>query len=131
VSDLPPKRQSLRIWKTTPARKTFRFRQKNARESKRLQFSDALVETLSGEAEEFLENTDDTLAALERCVQKLPEKQRNMVAWRFEPGGTNREISRTPEKPVSHLYVSMLRRLGIETDQFATGTSTMTGLEMG
>ncbi|QDU93404.1 DUF1552 domain-containing protein [Lignipirellula cremea] len=32
--------------------------------------------------------------------------------------------------PLSNLYVSMLQRLGIETDQFSTGTGTMRGLEM-
>ena len=30
----------------------------------------------------------------------------------------------------SNLYVSMLQRLGIETDRFSSGTSTMTGLEL-
>ncbi len=33
--------------------------------------------------------------------------------------------------PLSNLYVSMLQRLGIETDQFSTGTGTMRGLELG
>ena len=32
--------------------------------------------------------------------------------------------------PASNLYVSMLQRLGIETDRFSSGTSTITGLEM-
>jgi len=32
--------------------------------------------------------------------------------------------------PLGNLYVSMLQRLGLETDKFATGTSTMRGLEM-
>ncbi len=32
--------------------------------------------------------------------------------------------------PLSNLYVSMLQRMGIEVDQFSTGTSTMRGLEM-
>jgi len=31
--------------------------------------------------------------------------------------------------PLCNLYVSMLQRLGIETDKFSTGTSTLTGLE--
>jgi hypothetical protein len=31
--------------------------------------------------------------------------------------------------PLCNLYVSMLHRLGIETDTFSTGTSTLTGLE--
>lgn len=32
--------------------------------------------------------------------------------------------------PLPNLYVSMLQRLGIETDRFASGTTTMRGLEM-
>ena len=32
--------------------------------------------------------------------------------------------------PLTNLYVSMLQRLGIETHEFSTGTSTMRGLEM-
>ncbi|RLS52396.1 MAG: DUF1552 domain-containing protein [Planctomycetota bacterium] len=32
--------------------------------------------------------------------------------------------------PLSNLYVSMLQRLGIETDQFSTGTTTLRGLEL-
>lgn len=32
--------------------------------------------------------------------------------------------------PLPNLYVSMLQRLGIETDQFASSTGTMRGLEM-
>ena len=33
--------------------------------------------------------------------------------------------------PASNLYVSMLQRLGIETDRFSSGTSPLTGLELG
>jgi hypothetical protein len=32
--------------------------------------------------------------------------------------------------PLSNLYVSMLQRLGLETDKFSTGSGTMRGLEM-
>ena len=31
--------------------------------------------------------------------------------------------------PLCNLYVSMLQRLGLETDKFGTSTSTLTGLE--
>lgn len=85
------------------------FRQKKARESKRLQFGDDLVETLSSEAEAFLDNTDETMAALERCVQKLQKNQRDMIRWRFEPGGTNRAISKRIGKSESVVSRSMNR----------------------
>jgi hypothetical protein len=32
--------------------------------------------------------------------------------------------------PLTNLYVSMLQRLGIETDQFSTGKGTLRGLEL-
>jgi hypothetical protein len=32
--------------------------------------------------------------------------------------------------PLSKLFVSMLQRLGIETDEFSTGKGTLQGLEM-
>jgi len=32
-------------------------------------------------------------------------------------------------RPLADLYVSMLQRMGLETDRFASGTSTLTGLE--
>jgi hypothetical protein len=32
--------------------------------------------------------------------------------------------------PLATLYVSMLQRLGIETDRFASGTGTLRGLEL-
>jgi hypothetical protein len=32
--------------------------------------------------------------------------------------------------PLPNLYVSMLQRLGLETDKFASSTGTMKGLEM-
>jgi RNA polymerase sigma-70 factor (ECF subfamily) len=97
------------------------FRQRKARESQRLQFSDELIDTLSGEAEEFLDNTDDALAALERCVHKLPEKQKRMVAWRFEPGGTNRAISKrigksesVVSRTMNKIYESLMRCVSLQ-----------------
>jgi hypothetical protein len=32
--------------------------------------------------------------------------------------------------PLPNLFVSMLQRLGVETDSFATSTGTMSGLEL-
>ncbi|HRX80456.1 MAG TPA: hypothetical protein P5307_15405, partial [Pirellulaceae bacterium] len=32
--------------------------------------------------------------------------------------------------PLCNLYVSMLQRFGVETDQFSTSTGTLTGLEV-
>ncbi len=39
-------------------------------------------------------------------------------------------FDRTNNYPATNLYVSMLQRLGIQTDRFSSGTSTLSGLEM-
>ncbi len=44
--------------------------------------------------------------------------------------GSHLAFDRTDNYPLTNLYVSMLQRLGIETDHFASGTGTMRGLEM-
>ena len=44
--------------------------------------------------------------------------------------GQHLAFDRKSNYPMSNLYVSMLQRLAIESDRFATSTGTMTGLEM-
>ncbi|MEM7391596.1 MAG: DUF1552 domain-containing protein [Verrucomicrobiota bacterium] len=45
--------------------------------------------------------------------------------------GQHLAFSRTHNEPLTHLYVSMLQRLGIEADRFAGGTRTLPGLDSG
>ena len=44
--------------------------------------------------------------------------------------GQHLAFDKTHNKPLANVYVSMLQRLGIETDQFASSTGTLSGLEM-
>lgn len=44
--------------------------------------------------------------------------------------GQHLAFDRKNNYPLPNLFVSLLQRLGLETDRFATGTSTLTGLEM-
>jgi hypothetical protein len=44
--------------------------------------------------------------------------------------GQNLEFNRLTNYPLPNLYVSMLQRMGIETDRFASSTGTMRGLEL-
>jgi len=39
-------------------------------------------------------------------------------------------FDRTRNYPLPNLFVSMLQRMGLETDHFASSTGTMRGLEM-
>jgi hypothetical protein len=44
--------------------------------------------------------------------------------------GQHLAFDRKNNYPLPNLYVSLLQRLGLEQNRFATGTGTMTGLEM-
>lgn len=44
--------------------------------------------------------------------------------------GSHLAFDRVANYPLTNLYVSMLQRLGIETERFASGTGTMRGLDM-
>jgi hypothetical protein len=43
--------------------------------------------------------------------------------------GSHIEFDRENNRPLADLFVTMLQRLGIETDRFATGTATLPGLD--
>ena len=98
-----------------------KFRQKKARESRRLQFGDELIEILGEEAEPLADQTEETAAALERCLGKLPDKERRLVAWRFAPGGTNRAVAKRLGKSesvisrsLSRVYESLMRCISLQ-----------------
>ncbi len=44
--------------------------------------------------------------------------------------GQHLPFSQTKNAPLANLFVTMLQRLGVETDRFASSTGTLTGLEM-
>lgn len=44
--------------------------------------------------------------------------------------GQHLAFNRENNKPLCNLYVSMLQRLGVETDRFGSGTGTLTGLKI-
>ena len=93
-----------------------KFRQKKARESERLEFSDEVIELLAESAPDVLDNTEETAAALEQCVRKLPAEDRQLVTWRFAAGGTNRALSKrlgksesVVSRTLSRIYESLLK----------------------
>jgi len=63
-------------------------RQKWARESKRLIFSDEVFELLSEASIPFRDTDDEVREALESCVAKLPAEEQSLLAQRFETGNT-------------------------------------------
>lgn len=97
------------------------FRQKKAREAQRLLFSDDVFELISNDAPKILETTDETAAALERCLRKLDRKDQRLVACRFEPGATNREVAKklgksesVVSRALSRIYESLMRCIALQ-----------------
>ncbi len=75
-----------------------------------LTFDEPLLAVLADEAITEAEELDTRRQALAGCLQKLPERQRELIASRYEPGGSVNELAcrlgKTP-KAVSE----MLRRI--------------------
>ena len=68
-------------------------RKKAARDSKRLVFDDDLLDTMAEEVEQTDEHHEKRSAALQDCLQKLPERQRNAVIKRYLHGVSVSQIA--------------------------------------
>ena len=97
------------------------FRQKKARESKRLQFSNELIDLLAEDAETVSDRTEEMAAALEGCLRKLAPKDRQLIAWRFGPDGTNRAVANrigksesVVSRTFSRIYDSLMRCISLQ-----------------
>ncbi|MDA0723231.1 MAG: hypothetical protein O3B25_03065 [Verrucomicrobia bacterium] len=77
---------------------------------------------------------DRTMVLYGTCMGKANAHSNNNLPVLFAGGGFDHGQHLTFDKennfPLPNLYVSMLQRLGIETDQFASSTGTMHGLNM-
>lgn len=73
---------NLAAWATRVAQfEVMTFRKKHARQ--RLCFNDALIEMLADEAATDLNVETDECTALHRCLEKLPERDRDLVTKRY------------------------------------------------
>ncbi len=59
----------------------------------RLRFSDELVESIAATGRRLASGYDDRLDALKVCLEKLPERQRDVVQRRYLNGASVREIA--------------------------------------
>jgi len=61
-------------------------------------FDEALLAVLADEAVAEAAEFDPRRRALAGCLQKLPERQRGLIATRYEPGGSVNELARRSGK---------------------------------
>ncbi len=75
----------------------------------RLRFGREELELLAAEAQAEIDELSELRAALESCLQKLPERQRQLLVERYQPDQTVGEIARRWNRPVQTIY-TMLKR---------------------
>ena len=77
-------------------------------------FDDSLVEILASECRE--EQSGELEHALERCLQELPEKQRQLILARYAPGSSVQDLAAERKQSPTALSLALMRiRKALET----------------
>jgi RNA polymerase sigma-70 factor (ECF subfamily) len=78
-------------------------------------FDDSLVEVLATECRED-HHTDALEQALEKCLQELPERQRQLILARYAPGSSVQDLAAARKQTPTALSLSLMRiRRALET----------------
>ncbi len=72
--------------------------------TKRKYFTSSTLEKLSDIAEVSAKESQKPLEALRKCIEKLSQRSKNLLALRYEDGQTVQKIARRTEKSVNILY---------------------------
>lgn len=83
------------------------YRKKMARQ--KLRFSDDLVAQLADSAAESAERSDRRQEALEHCLGKLPDPDRELVRLRYEVGGTAQALGAQLGRSAKAIYYALNR----------------------
>jgi RNA polymerase sigma-70 factor (ECF subfamily) len=84
-----------------------KFREKQR--SKRLIFSADLVEVIAQESEEVLDDLDLRRGALQECLGKLRQGDRELIQSRYAPGNKGKEVAESLGRPINSVYQSIGR----------------------
>ena len=91
-----------------------KFRDRNRRD--RHYFSDKFIEQIGATALENVENFEERRKALLACLDKLRNKDRELIQFRYAPGETGINLARRLGRPANSVYQSLgrIRRTLIE-----------------
>ena len=102
----------------------------NCKRSK-LVFGEKVLTLLAEQAAAVGARADEIMDALESCTEKLPEKDRDLLRLRFEPGNTNRSVALAVgrsegavSRSLSRLYDNLLdciEQSGVSDEQGGQG----------
>jgi len=75
----------------------------------RLVFSDEMVQMLASESEPHLEDMQDRVRLLRKCMNLLSQKQQELLRQRYTLGRTAQEIARELGRPVASIHQTLYR----------------------
>jgi RNA polymerase sigma-70 factor (ECF subfamily) len=101
------------------------YRKRQGRE--RVKFSDALVEELADEFDRMAVQAETRQLALAECLQKLSEKDRQLILRRYESNATTREVAAALGRSAKGIYESLSR---IRTALFDCVTRSLSAREV-
>lgn len=105
-------RDAFPRWAAIIARyEALRYRRDKARN--RFVLDEAVLAQLADESAATLSRREQQMAALEECLQKLPEPRRQLVLGCYAPGTSIREIAASSGQSEDALY-QLLRRIRLE-----------------
>jgi RNA polymerase sigma-70 factor, ECF subfamily len=82
-------------------------RQKYARS--KVVFNQEIVDAIAHSAVEMIEELDDRHVALATCLQKLPQRDRELLIVRYEPGSGVEEAARRSGRTLQTAYKALAR----------------------
>lgn len=83
------------------------YRKRQARERARL--CDAVVDQLAEQAQALLPTSNKRQDALEKCLERLPEKDRHLVSLRYEPDATTQSVATRTGRSPKAIYEALTR----------------------
>lgn len=84
-----------------------KFRQRRQRE--KLRFSDDFVQAVATEVLERSDELDVRRRALDQCLQKLRDSDRDLIRRRYEPGERGKHLAEDLGRPANSVYQSLGR----------------------
>jgi len=81
--------------------------QKRGRE--KLRFNDELIETIADDAAAVSDFADARRQALRACLREMPDRQREMLERRYEPGASAADVALALGRPVNAIYKALYR----------------------
>ena len=95
-------------WGTSIARyEILKFREKQGKN--RVLFDSSAFDNILKRTEARVEKIDERLQALESCLNKLNDRDKELIKMRYEDGLTIKEVAQKAKRPIPGMYKAMAR----------------------